>query len=62
MNRKELDAVKAKLAEKQQKASDMEVLISALLSLPPGQVKKLLTDEAVLSILRKYGFEEGGDG
>lgn len=58
MNRKELDAMKAKIAEKQQKASDMEVLIAALLALPPGQVKKLLTDEAVLAVLRKYGFSE----
>ena len=58
MNRKELNVMKAGIAEKQQKASDMDVLVSAILALPPGQVKKLLTDEAVLAVLRKYGFSE----
>lgn len=58
MNRKELNDMKARLAEKVEKASDMEVLTGALLALPPGQVKKLLTDEAVLAVLRKYGFTE----
>ena len=58
MNRKELNDMKARLAEKVGKASDMEVLTGALLALPPGQVKKLLTDETVLAVLRKYGFTE----
>ena len=43
-------AVKAKA----EKASDMDVMISALAKLPPGQLKKVLTDE-VIAILKKYG-------
>lgn len=46
------------VAEKAEKASDMDVLIAAILALPPGQVKKIITDEAVIEVLRKYGYEE----
>lgn len=46
------------VAEKAEKASDMDVLISAILALAPGQVKKIISDEAVLDVLRKYGYEQ----
>lgn len=39
------------------KASDMDVVISKLGELPPGQLKKLLTDEELCAVLRKYGME-----
>lgn len=45
-------AVKAKA----EKASDMDILISAMMKLPWGQLKKVLSDE-VLEVLAKYGFE-----
>lgn len=45
-------AVKAKA----EKASDMDVMISALSKLPPGQLKKVLTDD-VIAILAKYGIK-----
>ena len=45
-------AVKAKA----EKASDMDIMISALSKLPPGQLKKVLTDD-VIAILAKYGIE-----
>ena len=41
-------------AERQEKADDMDVLIRALLRLPPGQLKKILTDD-VMTVLAKYG-------
>lgn len=41
---------------KKEKADDMDVLIGALAKLPPGQLKKVLSDE-VLAVLKKYGFE-----
>lgn len=41
------------MAERQEKAEDMEVIAGALLALPPGQLKKLLTPE-VLAVLEKY--------
>ena len=40
---------------RQAKADDMDVLIRAFLRLPPGQLKKVLTDK-VLEVLAKYGY------
>ncbi len=45
--------------ERSEKASDMDVLVAELLQLPPGQLKKVLT-EPVLQVLAKYGYEGGG--
>ena len=42
------------MAERKEKAEDMDVIAAALLALPPGQLKKLLTPE-VLAVLDKYG-------
>jgi hypothetical protein len=42
--------------EKGEKASDLDVIASALAKLPPGQLKKVLTED-VCSVLRKYGIE-----
>ena len=41
------------LALRKEKAEDMELVASALLLLPPGQLKKLLTPD-ILTILEKY--------
>lgn len=46
------------MAVRAEKASDLDVIISAVLKLAPGQVKKLLNDDVVLAVLAKYGFEE----
>lgn len=43
-------------AERSEKAADLDVVVSALMQLPPGQLKKVLTDE-VLTVLAKYGIE-----
>ena len=45
--------------ERSEKASDMDILVAELLKLPPGQLKKVLT-EPVLQVLAKYGYEGGG--
>ena len=44
-------------AETDGKASDMDVVIRKLGDLPPGQLKKLLTDEELCAVLRKYGVD-----
>lgn len=44
------------MAERGEKAGDMDVLIAAIGKLPPGQLKKVLTDE-VMQVLAKYGIE-----
>lgn len=43
------------VAEKAEKASDMDILISEIMKLPKGQLKKVLTNE-VIAVLKKYGI------
>ena len=43
--------------EKGEKAEDLDVILTELLKLPPGQLKKVLT-QRVLEIFSKYGYEE----
>lgn len=40
--------------EADEKANDMQIIAGKIAQLPPGQIKKLLDDEAI-AILRKYG-------
>ena len=42
--------------EKGEKASDMDIIVAALAKLPPGQLKKVLTED-VVAVLKKYGVE-----
>ena len=44
-------------ADEGRKASDMDIVISKLGELPPGQLKKLLADEELCAVLRKYGLD-----
>lgn len=55
MTRAELIALKKQAAMRKEKAADMDVLIAAMLDLPYGQVRKVLT-EPVLEVLAKYGY------
>lgn len=41
--------------EKAEKATDLDVLVSSIMKLPYGQLKKVLTDE-VMAVLDKYGY------
>jgi len=43
--------------EKGEKANDLDVIVSEMLKLPTGQLKKILTGE-VLTVLSKYGFDK----
>lgn len=45
------------LAEKKEKADDLDVIVAELMKLPPGQLKKVLTDD-VLAVLAKHGYTE----
>lgn len=42
--------------EKGEKATDLDIIVAEIMKLPPGQLKKVLTDE-VMVVLKKYGFE-----
>ena len=55
MTRQELDAIKARIAERKEKASDLDVLVGKIMELPYGQLKKVLSDE-VMAVLEKYGY------
>lgn len=43
------------VAEKSEKAADLDIIVSEIRKLPYGQLKKVLTVE-VLSVLEKYGY------
>ena len=50
-------AYNRKRADEGRKATDMDIVISKLGELPPGQLKKLLMDEELCAVLRKYGVD-----
>lgn len=43
--------------EKADKATDLDILVSEIMKLPYGQLKKVLTDD-VTAVLKKYGYME----
>ena len=51
-------AFNRKRAEETEKATDMDIIVSQLMKLPYGQLKKVLTEE-VMEVLAKYGYTEG---
>lgn len=55
--REQILAFNRKRAEEGEKASDLDTLMKAIFELPPGQLKKVLSDE-VIAVLKKYGWEE----
>lgn len=57
MKRADLDALKANIADKKTKASDLDIIVEQIMQLPYGQLKKVLTDE-VMEVLAKYGYAE----
>ena len=40
--------------EKGEKATDLDIVVAEIMKLPPGQLKKVLTED-VLAVLAKYG-------
>lgn len=47
-------AYNKQVAEQREKATDMDIIVEAFAKLPPGQLKKVLTEE-VIAVLNKYG-------
>ena len=43
--------------EKGDKATDFDILVGQIMKLPYGQLKKVLSDEA-MAVLKKYGYDE----
>lgn len=40
-----------------EKANDLDIIVSEIMKLPYGQLKKVLTPE-VMGVLKKYGYAE----
>ena len=55
--RDQIIAYNKSVAERKEKASDMDILLDAIGKLPWGQLKKILTDD-VIAIFEKYGIGE----
>ena len=53
--RQKIIAYNKSVAEKADKASDLDIIVSEIMKLPKGQLKKVLTDE-VIAVLNKYGI------
>lgn len=59
MNMKEkIQVIKQNFSEEKEKAMDLDIIVSEIMKLPYGQLKKVLTDE-VLAVLAKYGYTQG---
>lgn len=59
MNMKDkINVIKQSFSEKKEKATDLDIIVSQIMTLPYGQLKKVLTDE-VMAVLEKYGYTEG---
>ena len=58
MNMKEkINVIRQSFSEKKEKANDLDIIVSEIMKLPYGQLKKVLTDE-VIAVLKKYGYTE----
>ena len=58
MNMKDkIQAIKQSFSEKKEKATDLDIIVSQIMKLPYGQLKKVLTDE-VMAVLEKNGYTE----
>ena len=44
----------AEIRVDESKAGDLDVIVAAMAQLPPGQLKKVLTEE-IIAVLEKYG-------
>lgn len=54
--RAKIIAYNESVKEKGEKASDLDIIVAQFAKLPPGQLKKVLTDE-VIAVLKKYGVD-----
>jgi hypothetical protein len=56
--KEKINTIRQSFAEKKEKSTDLDIIVSEIMKLPYGQLKKVLTDE-VMAVLEKYGYTEG---
>lgn len=56
--KEKIHIIKQSFTEKNEKATDLDIIVAEIMKLPYGQLKKVLTDE-VMVVLAKYGYTEG---
>ena len=55
--KEKISIIRQSFAEKKEKATDLDIIVSQIMKLPYGQLKKVLTGE-VMAVLEKYGYTE----
>ena len=55
--KEKISIIRQSFAEKKEKATDLDIIVSQIMELPYGQLKKVLTEE-VMAVLEKYGYTE----
>lgn len=55
--REKIIAYNKAVKQKEDKATDLDTLVAAIMKLPYGQLKKVLSDE-VMAVLEKHGYSE----
>lgn len=53
--KEKINAIRQAYSEKSEKATDLDIIVSQIMQLPYGQLKKVLTDD-VMAVLEKYGY------
>lgn len=53
--REKIIAYNKAVAEKADKAGDLDIIVASMMALPYGQLKKVLTED-VMAVLEKYGY------
>ena len=56
--KEKIRVIRQSFSEKKEKATDLDIIVSQIMQLPYGQLKKVLTNE-VMAVLEKYGYTEG---
>jgi hypothetical protein len=55
--KEKIKVIRQSFAEKKEKATDLDVIVTEMMKLPYGQLKKVLTDD-VMAVLKKYGYSK----
>ena len=55
--KEKIKVIRQSFSEKKEKVTDLDTIVSEIMKLPYGQLKKVLTED-VIAVLEKYGYGE----